>query len=147
MHSVGFAFDLQVKLILLGVKRFLLPAVVTLAILLSFMWPMSLSAHAVMVKSSPEKDSTISQSPKKIDIWFNEKVRGAHKSLAVTDSTGKRVDNKDVKQELLDQSHIFTSIPDLPPDTYTVRYRVMSADTHVISGKFSFTIQKPQVKE
>lgn len=144
MHSVGLVFDLQAKPILLGTKRFLLLPVVGLALLLFFIWPMSLSAHAVMVKSSPEKDSTISRSPKKIDVWFNEKVRGAHKSLAVTDSAGKRVDNKDVKQKLLDQSHIFTSIPDLPPDTYTVRYRVMSADTHVISGKFSFTIQKPE---
>jgi len=144
MHGVGLAFNLQAKPILLGAKRFLLPPVVRLVLLLFLIWPMSLSAHAVMVKSSPEKDSTISRSPKKIDVWFNEKVRSAHKSLAVTDSTGRRVDNKDIKQKLLDQSHIFTSIPDLPPDTYTVRYRVMSADTHVVSGKFSFTIQKPE---
>lgn len=129
---------------ILGTSNFLLASVIHLVALIFFTWSMPLSAHAVMTKSSPEKDSIVQQSPKQIDIWFNEKVRSAHKSLAVTDSTGKRVDNKDVKQELLDQSHIFTTIPDLPPDTYTVRYRVMSADTHVISGKFSFTIQKPE---
>ncbi len=105
--------------------------------------PATVSAHAVMVRSSPDKDSTISQSPPQVDIWFNENVMSAHKSLAVINSSGKRVDNKDIKQEALDPSHIFTSIPSLPPDTYTVRYRVISADTHVVSGKFSFTVEKP----
>lgn len=106
-------------------------------------FPASVLAHAIMVKSSPEKDSTIDRSPAQVDIWFNEKVRSAHKSLAVISSAGQRVDNKDIQQEALDPSHIYTSIPDLPPDTYTVRYRVISADTHVVSGKFSFTIGKP----
>ncbi len=105
--------------------------------------PATVLAHAVMVKSSPEKDSTITRSPAQVDVWFNEQVRSAHKSLAVIDSSGKRVDGKDIQQEVLDPSHIFTSIPDLPPDTYTVRYRVISADTHVVSGKFSFTVEKP----
>lgn len=106
-------------------------------------FPASVRAHAIMVKSSPEKDSTINQSPAQVDVWFNEKVRSAHKSLAVINSTGQRMDNKDIQQETLDPSHIFTSIPQLPPDTYTVRYRVISADTHVVSGKFSFTVEKP----
>lgn len=105
--------------------------------------PATSHAHAIMVRSSPEKDSTISQSPSQVDIWFNEKVRSAHKSLAVINSSGKRMDNKDIQQETLDPSHILISIPDLPSDTYTVRYRVISADTHVVSGKFSFTVEKP----
>ncbi len=128
---------------ILRVSNFLITAASHLIVLTFLIWPTSILAHAVVVKSSPEKDSSISQSPKQVDIWFNERVMSKHKSLAVTDSTGKRVDNKDIKQEMLDQSHIFTTLPELPPDTYTVRYRVISADTHVVSGKFSFTIQKP----
>ena len=116
-------------------------AVITLIFLTAL--PATVLAHAIMVKSSPEKDSTINQSPSQVDIWFNEKVRSAHKSLAVINSTGQRMDNKDIQQETLDPSHIFTSIPKLPPDTYTVRYRVISADTHVVSGKFNFTVEKP----
>jgi methionine-rich copper-binding protein CopC len=128
---------------ILRVSNFLITAVNHLIVLTFLIWPTSILAHAVVVKSSPEKDSALSQSPKQVDIWFNERVMSKHKSLAVTDSNGKRVDNKDIKQEMLDQSHIFTTLPELPPDTYTVRYRVISADTHVVSGKFSFTIQKP----
>lgn len=104
--------------------------------------PLTASAHAVMVKSAPEKDSTITVSPKQVDVWFNEHVRSAHKSLAVINSAGKRVDNKDIQQEILDPSHLYITTPQLPPDTYTVRYRVISADTHVISGKFNFIIEE-----
>lgn len=102
--------------------------------------PENAFAHAVMVKSVPEKDSTITESPKQVDVWFNEHVRSAFKSLAVMNSAGKRVDNKNIEQEVLDPSHIYITIPQLPPDTYTVRYRVISADTHAVSGKFDFTV-------
>lgn len=100
-------------------------------------------SHAVMVESVPEKDSVITKSPRQVDVWFNEHVRSAHKALAVINSAGERVDNKDIRQEVFDPSHIYITTPQLPPDTYTVRYRVMSADTHIISGRFNFTIEEP----
>ncbi len=105
--------------------------------------PSSVFAHAIMVKSQPEKDSTITDYQKQVDIWFNEKVAEQFKALAVINSSGKRVDNKDIRQEVLDLSHIYITTPQLPPDTYTVRYRVMSADTHIVTGKFNFTITQP----
>jgi copper resistance protein C len=105
--------------------------------------PLPIFAHAILVKSQPTADSTISESPKQIDTWFNDKVGSEYKALAVIDSTGKRVDNKDAAQETFDQSHLYTTVTDLPPDTYTVRYRVVSMDTHIVTGKFKFTIKKP----
>jgi methionine-rich copper-binding protein CopC len=38
-------------------------------------------------------------------------------------------------------------MPKLPPDTYTVRYRVMSADTHIVTGRFTFTVTTPDKAE
>lgn len=103
--------------------------------------PLSVFAHAIMVKSQPAQDTTIAVSPKQIDVWFNDKVGSEYKAVAVIDSKGNRVDNKDVQQELLDGSHLYCTVPDLPPDTYTVRYRVVSIDTHIVTGKFQFTIK------
>ncbi len=101
----------------------------------------SIFAHAVMVKSMPEKDSEIVTSPEQIDVWFNEDVRGQHKALAVINSSGKRMDNRDIEQETFDRSHIYVTAPSpLPPDTYTVRYRVISADTHVVTGRYKFKV-------
>ncbi len=100
-------------------------------------------AHAIMVRSSPEKDIVLASSPKQIDVWFNDKVGTEYKSLAVIDSKGNRVDNKDLQQETFDQSHLYATVPSLAPDTYTVRYRVVSIDTHIVTGKFQFTVKAP----
>lgn len=105
--------------------------------------PLPVFAHAILVKSQPEADSTVTESPKQVDAWFNDKVGSEYKALAVINSAGKRVDNKDAAQETFDHSHLYTTVIDLPPDTYTVRYRVVSIDTHIVTGKFKFTIKKP----
>jgi methionine-rich copper-binding protein CopC len=103
--------------------------------------PLSVFAHAIMVKSQPEQNAIITVSPKQIDVWFNDKVGGEYKAVAVIDSKGNRVDNKDVQQEILDGSHLYCTVPTLSADTYTVRYRVVSIDTHIVTGKFQFTIK------
>jgi copper resistance protein C len=114
-----------------------------LVLLASLVLPMPVFAHAIMVKSQPVVDSTIAEAPKQVDVWFNDKVGSEYKALAVIDSTGKRVDNKDAAQETFDQSHLYVTIPQLPPGTYNVRYRVVSLDTHIVTGKFKFTIKTP----
>jgi methionine-rich copper-binding protein CopC len=68
-------------------------------------------------------------------------VKSEYKALAVIDSEGKRVDNHDVEQTLTDGSHIHATVADLPAGTYTVRYRVVSQDTHIVTGKFQFTVK------
>ena len=100
-------------------------------------------AHAKMVRSSPEQDTVLTESPKQVDVWFDDKVGTEYKALAVIDSKGKRVDNKDLVQETFDSAHLYTTLPLLPPDTYTVRYRVVSIDTHIVTGKYQFTIKAP----
>jgi methionine-rich copper-binding protein CopC len=100
-------------------------------------------AHAKMVRSSPEQNAVLTESPKQVDVWFDDKVGTEYKALAVIDSKGKRVDNKDLVQETLDSAHLYATVPTLPPDTYTVRYRVVSIDTHIVTGKYQFTIKAP----
>jgi methionine-rich copper-binding protein CopC len=112
-----------------------------LTLIASFALPLPAFAHAIMVKSQPAADSTIAESPKQVDVWFNDKVGSEYKALAVIDSAGKRVDNKDIEQETFDQSHLYVTIPKLAAGTYIVRYRVVSLDTHIVTGKYKFTIK------
>ena len=105
--------------------------------------PLPVFAHAIMVRSSPEQNAVLTESPKQVDVWFNDKVGTEYKALAVIDSKGKRVDNQDLVQEIFDQSHLYATVQKLPPDTYTVRYRVVSLDTHIVTGKYQFTIKAP----
>jgi copper resistance protein C len=114
-----------------------------LIVMASLILPGSAYAHAILVKAQPEKDSTVNEAPKQIDIWFNDKVGSEYKALAVIDSNGNRVDNKDVDQELFDKSHMFATVKPLTPGTYTVRYRVVSIDTHIVTGKYQFSVKAP----
>lgn len=103
----------------------------------------SVFAHAILVKSLPEQNAAITASPKQIDVWFNDKVGSEYKALAVIDENGNRVDNKDVTQDILDGAHLYCTVPALPAGSYTVRYRVVSFDTHIITGKYQFSIKTP----
>ncbi|OAI24262.1 MULTISPECIES: copper resistance CopC family protein [Methylomonas] len=103
--------------------------------------PVSALAHAILVKSQPAKDEEVKEAPKQVDLWFNDPVRSEYKALAVIDAAGKRVDNHDVEQSLTDGSHIHATVANLAPGKYTVRYRVVSEDTHIVTGKFDFTVK------
>ncbi len=112
-----------------------------LLLLIAFLPPLKAEAHAILVKSQPAKDETVSVAPKRIDLWFNDPVRNEYLALAVIDSEGKRVDNHDAEQSLTDGSNIHATLLDLTPGTYTIRYRVVSQDTHIVTGKFQFTVK------
>lgn len=98
-------------------------------------------AHAILVKSSPEKESTITDAPGEVLLVFNDSVGQEFLALAVIDPSGKRVDNHDAKLDFTDHSHLRASVSPLAPGRYTVRYRVLSADGHVVTGKYFFQVQ------
>lgn len=105
--------------------------------------PCPAMAHAILVKSQPEKDAVVTEAPEQVDVWFNDSVGSEHYALAVIDSNGNRVDNEDVDQSFFDRSHLSTTVQSLSPGTYTVRYRVVSIDTHIVTGKFQFSVKAP----
>jgi methionine-rich copper-binding protein CopC len=102
--------------------------------------PMRL-AHAILVKANPEREATISDAPDEVLLIFNDSVGQEFLALAVIDPSGKRVDNHDAKLDFTDHSHLRASVSKLAPGRYTVRYRVLSADGHVVSGKYFFDVQ------
>jgi copper resistance protein C len=119
----------------------LFPAQLALILTLCLGHQASAFAHAILVKSAPAKDEVLTAAPKQIDVWFNDKVGTEYKALAVIDSKGQRVDNKDAQQESFHEDHLWATLKPLTAGTYTVRYRVVSIDTHIVTGKFQFTVQ------
>lgn len=100
-------------------------------------------AHAILIKSLPGEDAALSGTPEEIEVWFNEGVGEEYSALAVVDGSGTRVDNRDGRLGYFDKSYLRVSVPPLAPGVYTVRYRVQSADGHIVSGKFGFSIVQP----
>ena len=98
-------------------------------------------AHAILVKANPEREATLTDAPDEVLLIFNDSVGRDFLALAVIDPSGKRVDNHDAKLDFTDHSHLRASVSKLAPGRYTVRYRVLSADGHVVSGKYFFDVQ------
>lgn len=97
-------------------------------------------AHAILVEANPEKEAVLPQAPETIRLRFNEGVGQKYLALAVVNSEGKRVDNRDAGLDRRDPSVLSVTLTPLPAGKYMVRYRVLSADGHVVSGKYFFTV-------
>lgn len=109
-------------------------------LILGMMWSQWASAHAIMVRSTPEKESSSNVIPKRVDVWFDAGVGPKYTSLAVVNSKGERVDNGDGELEMMDKSHLSATLKAVTPGRYGVRYRVQSEDGHIVTGKFFFEI-------
>jgi hypothetical protein len=103
--------------------------------------PAALAAHAFLVKSAPARRAVLTQPPPRVDLWFNERLEPAYSRVSVVDTGGRQVDLRDGAVGQDDARRLTTSLPPIAPGTYTVRYRVLSVDGHVVDGEFSFTVE------
>lgn len=114
--------------------------ILLLVLAASLSWSQWASAHAIMIKSSPEKESSSNVIPTQVEVWFDDNVGPKYTSLAVVNTKGERVDNGDGALETFDKSHLVATLKPIVSGRYGVRYRVQSADGHIVTGKFFFEI-------
>jgi len=98
-------------------------------------------AHATLVKSDPPRRASLSSPPKRIQLWFNEKIEGSYASVTVLDSKKKSITENNPEVVLDDPKSVILNIPQMEPGRYTVQYRVMSVDGHVIASSYDFSIK------
>jgi methionine-rich copper-binding protein CopC len=98
-------------------------------------------AHAALVKTEPPRRAVLAKAPAQVQLWFNEEIESAYASLVVLD-TGKNPVTE-VKPQLApdDLKSIVLPLPELVPGKYSVKFRVLSLDGHVIQSSFDFTIK------
>jgi copper resistance protein C len=111
-------------------------------LLFSVLIPSLASAHAYLVKSVPPGRATLFASPAKIQLWFNERLEAHYSSASVTDPDGKRVDLDNAQVSSEDPKQLAVGIKPLRPGKYTVKFRVLSVDGHVVEQSFPFTIRE-----
>ena len=98
------------------------------------------SAHAFLERSDPPVGAKVRSAPAAVRIWFTEAIEPAFSSIQVFDATGKQVDKKDTHSDRSNRSLLQISLPPLGPGTYKVVWGVVSVDTHVTKGDFTFQI-------
>ncbi len=99
-----------------------------------------LEAHAFLQRAEPDVGSTVASSPNEVKIQFTEAVEPALSKIQVFAASGKEVDKGDIHVDSSDQALLKVSLPPLGPGTYRVAWRVVSVDTHVTSGTFTFQV-------
>lgn len=103
------------------------------------------SAHAALTASDPTDGAVVATAPAQITLSFSEGVAMNGDSIRVLDPQGKRVDTGELR-DLCSGSLIRygTALrPGQPDGTYTVAWQAISADSHPISGAFTFSIGAP----
>jgi methionine-rich copper-binding protein CopC len=105
--------------------------------------PALAGAHASLVKSSPARRATVAQAPARVELTFSERLEPTYAAVSVWDGAGRQVDLKDVAVPREDTRRLTVSLPPLPAGAYTVRFRVLSVDGHVVESSFSFTVSGP----
>nr|WP_199566887.1 copper resistance protein CopC [Streptomyces triticagri] len=120
--------------------QLLLLLVVALGSLL--VWAAPAGAHAALTGSDPEQDSVVEQAPKQVTLSFSEKVALSEGSIRVLDPSGERADQGKVSDVSSgsDISYATDLKPGLPDGTFTVAWQAVSADSHPVSGAFTFSI-------
>jgi copper resistance protein C len=99
-----------------------------------------IEAHAFLQRAEPAVGSTVQKSPGAVRIWFTENVEPAFSKIQVFDASGKEVDKRDVDLDRSDQKLLHVSLPPLEAGIYKVVWRVVSTDTHVTNGNFTFRV-------
>ncbi|MGC0415441.1 copper resistance protein CopC [Embleya sp. AB8] len=99
------------------------------------------SAHAVLESSNPASGSTPSSAPATVTLRFSEAVEIGLGGVKVFDPSGTRVDNNQTKHGPDGDTTVVAPLRGgLPTGTFTVAWRAVSADSHPISGAFTFNI-------
>jgi len=106
--------------------------------------PAAALAHAVLGKSIPGQRSSLTESPPRVELWFNERLEPAYSRASVTDEAGTQIDLRDALVSKEDARRLSLSLPPLRPGRYAVKFRVLSVDGHVVESSLTFTVKSPR---
>ena len=102
------------------------------------------SAHAQLVTSDPHPGQVVTVAPSQVMLTFSEPVDAEAGAVQVLDDHLRPVATGPVTEVGTAGSQIAVSLPtNLGKGTFTVTWRVSSADTHPVSGTFQFSVGAP----
>ncbi|MFG3172331.1 copper resistance CopC/CopD family protein [Streptomyces sp. NPDC048200] len=106
-------------------------------------WPAA--AHAAVVSSTPAQGSVTATAPARVVVKFSERVSLSPSALRVLQPDGRRVD--DGRPTAVGGTAYAVRLQGrLPHGTYTVAFHVVSADSHPVSGAFTFSVGAPSLR-
>lgn len=96
------------------------------------------SAHDDLVRSDPAEDAALAAAPAEVTLEFSDEVLTLGAVVVVADASG--ADWVDGELDIREGSVVAHLTEGMPDAGYEVRWRVVSADGHPISGLIPFTV-------
>ncbi|GAA2390788.1 copper resistance CopC/CopD family protein [Dactylosporangium salmoneum] len=123
-------------------RRWAVPLAMLLGALAVLVLPAaSASAHATLEQTAPAAGTVLDQLPGEVTLTFSEPVRLVTDKIRITGPDGERADTG--KPAVRDTELVIPVKPGGPKGTYLVSYRIISADSHPVSGGYSFSYGQP----
>jgi copper transport protein len=102
-------------------------------------WPAAASAHATLDHTTPRFGTRLQASPPAVRLEFDQSVDALPNAITVYTAKGRTVSGP--TRSSADHRTISARLPRLARGAYTVRWRAVSADGHVVSGVFTFGVR------
>ena len=96
--------------------------------------------HAALLRVDPAPDAIVARPPAVVRLWFSEPIEPTPDPLVVLDPSGERVD-EGAGVSADDATRLEARVRDAGPGSYTVRWRAVSEDGHVVSGAHLYSVQ------
>ncbi len=114
-----------------------------LALAACLLTPLTAFAHAHLQSAAPPAGSTVIHAPAELTLTFSEGVEPRFSKVAVTDSTGARLDQGTLHVDPHADTRLLVPVKPLPPGDYTVSWQAVSVDTHHTKGTYHFKVSGP----
>ena len=102
------------------------------------------SAHTTLLSSVPASNAEVTEAPTSIELEFGEDLiaLGKGTKVSVIAPSGKEIA---MGSATVDKTHVSQPLTfDSTPGVYTVKFRVVAADGHVLEDTYAFTITAGQ---
>jgi putative copper export protein len=127
------------------VRRLLIAALAAVAFLVASGTAMG---HAVLQSTTPAADTSVAEAPAVVTLTFSEPVEILQRqSEEVVDEDGNPVQSGPSRSGEDRRTVEIPLRPGLADGTYTVRYSIIGADSHVIPGVFVFGVGDGELAE
>ena len=118
-------------------RRGLLIAASAAAVALAL--PAAASAHATLRATTPAFGRELQASPPLIRLHFDQRVKILPGAIEVLNDRGRDF----ARAAHTSGTDVVAAVSRLPTGAYTVRWRAISADSHVVSGVWTFGVRVP----
>ncbi|HXY81019.1 MAG TPA: CopD family protein [Gaiellaceae bacterium] len=112
------------------------------ATLAALVLPAAAFAHASLLHETPGLEKRLEKAPALVVLQFDQPVDSVPRAILVLDAAGKNVAGP--PRAVKSARELVASLPkSLPTGAYTIRWRALSSDGHVVSGISTFGVRYP----